>query len=791
MSSVKAGTAAREPCGNLPAEVTSFVGRRQEIAEVKRLLARSRLVTLTGAGGVGKTRLAVRVAGQLRRAFPDGVWLVSLADLSDPALLPTTVATVLGVQDFSGQGLTAAVCEFLRGRHLLLVMDNCEHLVDACAGFVRMVLLAAPKVRVLATGRQSLAMAAEQCWRVPALPTPDLPEPPAGGQPDGWHDAARVSAQELARSEAVALFVERAQAVRAGFAVSPANGTAVARICRRLDGIPLALELAAVRLRAMSEQQILDRLDDRFALLAKGDRAAASRQQTLQALIDWSYEHCTAPERALWQRASVFAGGFELTAAEQVCACDGITSGQVLDLVDALADKSVLSVDRDGEPRYRMLETIRQYGRDRLTASGQRSLLQRQHRDYYEQLARTARSQWFGPDQVAWHARLRREHANLRAALEYCLTEPGQAQAALSIAADIWFYFISGHVGEGRWWYDRALPLATGPSPARAAALWANGLMAASQGDYHTAGPMLRESRALAEALGDRPNNATADTLLGMLAMNEGDLNSAVTLLEQAHAEHLALGDVMAEFSQHLLAVALSLSGDAVRAMALFQQCVATSEARGELWLRSWALVQSGRAAWQLGDHHRAAASLAEGLQIKVQLDDRLGIGHCLEFLAWLTAAGHPERAARLLGAAHCVLQAIGVSVFPYLRTDHDRCAAALRAGLGEKTFTALFDRGKALSQDEAIADALPDKTARTQAAAASAVGQPESSPLTRREQQVAALIAEGLTNKQIAARLVISQRTAEAHVEHILTKLGFTRRAQIAAVIAHTPETA
>ena len=779
-----ADSAARESSGNLPVEMTSFVGRRQEIAEVKRLLARSRLVTLTGVGGVGKTRLAVRVAGQLRRAFPDGVWLVSLADLSDPALLPATVATVLGVQDYSAQGLMAAVCEFLRGRHLLLVMDNCEHLVDACAGFVGAVLLAAPKVRVLATGRQSLGMAAEQCWRVPALPTPDLPEPP-----DGGHDAARVSAQELAGSEAVTLFVERAQAVRAGFAVTPANGTAVARICRRLDGIPLALELAAVRLRAMSEQQILDRLDDRFRLLAKGDRAAVSRQQTLQALIDWSYEHCTEPERALWQRASVFAGGFDLAAAEQVCARDGITSGQVLDLVDALADKSVLSVDPDGEPRYRMLETIRQYGRDRLAASGQRSVLQRLQRDYYQQLVRTARSQWFGPDQVAWQARLRREHANLRAALEFCLTEPGQAQAALSIAADIWFYFISGHVGEGRWWYDRALPLATGPSPARAAALWANGLMAASQGDYPTAGRMLRESRALAESLGDLSNHATAETMLGMLAMNEGDLNSAVTLLEQAHAEHLALGDVMAEFSQHLLAVALALSGDAVRAMALFEQCLATSEARGELWLRSWALIQSGRAAWRLGDHHRAAASLAEGLQIKVQLDDRLGIGHCLEFLAWLTAAGHPERAARLLGAAHRVLQAIGVSVFPYLRTDHDRCVAALRAGLGEKTFTALFDRGTALTQDEAVADALPDKTARTHASAASAVGQPESSPLTRREQQVAALIAEGLTNKQIAARLVISQRTAEGHVEHIMTKLGFTSRAQIAAMIAHGPE--
>jgi non-specific serine/threonine protein kinase len=358
------------------------------------------------------------------------VWLVSLADLTDPGLLLPTVATVLGIQDYSTQGLMATLVEFLRGRRLLLVLDNCEHLVDACAGFVEAVLLAAPKVRVLATSRQSLGMAAERSWRVPPLPTPELPELP-GGVPDG----VRVPARVLACSEAVTLFVERTRAVCPDFAVTPANGTVVARICRRLDGIPLALELAAVRLRAMSEEQILDRLDDRFQLLTRGNRAGVSRQQTLRALIDWSYEHCTEPERALWERASVFSGGFDLAAAEQVCAGEGIPCGDVLDLMDALVDKSIISVDRDGQARYRMLETIRQYAHDRLAASGQLAVLRRRHRDHYQKLARTACSQWFGPDQIAWRVRLRREHANLCAALEFCLTEPGQAQQALTIAS--------------------------------------------------------------------------------------------------------------------------------------------------------------------------------------------------------------------------------------------------------------------------------------------------------------------------------------------------------------------
>jgi len=555
-------------------------------------------------------------------------------------------------------------------------------------------------------------MTAEQAVQVPPLSTPELP--------DGAPDQVRITDQALAASDAVTLFVERARAVCPDFALTPANGTAVARICRRLDGIPLALELAAVRLRSMSAEQILERLDDRFRLLARGNRAAASRHQTLQALIDWSYELCTAAEQALWQRTSVFSGGFELAAAEQVCAGDDIMSEDVLDLMDALVDKSILSAERNGHLRYRMLESIRQYASDRLTATGQQVVLQRRHRDYFEQVAGAAHSHWFGPDQVAWQARLRREDANMRTALEFCLAEPGQAQHALTIADDVWLYFHGGHVSEGRRWYERSLALATEPTAARAAALWANGLMAINQIDFPAARHLLGESRALAEALGDRQNHATAETWSGWLAMNEGDLPRATTHLERALAEHLALHDTTAAaLDQQFMAKVVLESGDAARAVPLFEQSRDASQAQGNLWLWSWALIQLGRAAWQLGDRQRARELIVEGLRLKVQLDDRLATGYSLELLAWVTATDDPERAARLLGEAQGVLQAVGATGLPYLHADHQEFTAHLRATLGEQTLTALFDRGAALTFDEAVADALRDETARSKGAEA------------------------------------------------------------------------
>ncbi|WP_214415499.1 ATP-binding protein [Sphaerisporangium fuscum] len=779
--SVTATGSTRERGGNLPAEITSFVGRRQEIAEVKRLLSESRLVTLTGPGGVGKTRLALRAGDQLQRSFPDGVWLVTLADLTDPGLLPETVAAALGVRNRSADDLMTTLTQVLKSRHLLLVMDNCEHMVDATARFIWTVLQSAPGVRVLATSRQSLGITEEQSCPVPPLSIPEQPKP-SNGSP------GQVPAQVLAQSEAVNLFTERAHAVHPSFSLTPENVPAVARICRRLDGIPLALELAAMRVRALSAEQILQRLDDRFRLLTLGKRVCPPRQQTLSALIDWSYDLCTDAERMLWERASVFSGGFDLEAAEKVCAGDGIGAGEMLDLIDALVDKSILSMDESGGGvRYRMLETIREYARDKLAASDRLTALRRRHRDYFRDLTESACRQWFGPDQVAWSARLEREHANLQAALEFCLTEPGEAQSALTIAANLSVFFESGYVSEGRRWFDRALAMAPEPTPARAAALLANASALELQGDIAAAKKVLAECRGLAEQLDDRATVAMADACLGWAVMCEDDPASAVTMLERSLAENVTPGapeEIVT--SKIILAMACRQTGDTDRAAALCEECLEISEAHGELWYRSWTLLYFSWVVWRQGDHRRAEALAKECLLINRELDDRVDIGYCLESLAWSAVSDQPERAARLFGAAQATMDALGAPLYSFVRGDHHRCLATARAALGDKRFDALFAAGAALSLEEAIAEAMEESEGGQ--APAHRSGHGGATPLTRREREVAALVAEGLTNKEIAERLVISRRTAEGHVEHIMNKLGFTSRTQIAAYVSRPP---
>src|SRR6516225_12050058 len=415
----------RHGAGNLPAELTSFVGRRGELAEVRRLLAGSRLVTLTGVGGVGKTRLAVRAAAGLRRAFRDGVWLVQLDQLRDPALVAQAVAGALGLQDRAGYTPAAMLAEYLAGRQLLLVLDNCEHLVDAAAKLADLLLRAAAELRVLATSREALTMTGETVLAVPPLPVPEA------GQP--------LTAAELGVVPAVRLFAARAAQVVTGFAVTEANAAAVAGICRRLEGLPLAIELAAARTPVLSAEQIEARLGDRLGLLTRGGRARPARQQTLRASIEWSYELCSPAERLLWARCSVFAGGFELDAAEDICADHRLAAGDVLDLLAALADKSILAVEHgEGVARYRLPEVLRECGQECLRESGEDTALRRRHRDWHEQLARRADTGWLSPQMMDWTARLFREHANVSAAQDFCQAEPGEAEAGLRIALHVW-----------------------------------------------------------------------------------------------------------------------------------------------------------------------------------------------------------------------------------------------------------------------------------------------------------------------------------------------------------------
>ena len=455
-----AGTTGRGQRGtNLPVDVTSFVNRRHELAEVRQTLSVSRLVTLTGPGGIGKTRLALRVAAGVGRTFRDGVWLVDLGSLDNGSLIAETVASTLGIRHHSSEAPFDVLSDRLAGQHLLLVLDSCEHLVDAVATLAVTLLQSAPKLWILATSREPLRVSGEHVMTVPPLSVPDPDKP--------------IAIEALESYHALDLFAQRAAAVVPTFKVSQENASTISRICQRLDGLPLAIELAAVQLRALSAEQIQERLDHRFRLLTAGRRAAPARQQTLRALLDWSFDLCTPAQQDLWARLSVFSGGVDLAAAEEVCSGDGIPREAVADLVTHLVDKSVLVREERGHRVwYRLPELVREYGRERLEGARTERVLRR-HRDYYVRLAERAEAEWFGPHQVEWWGRLRRELPNLRTALEFSCTRPDQAQAGLRIAAALRVYWIStGIVSEGRRWLDRLLELAPEPTHERAKALW-------------------------------------------------------------------------------------------------------------------------------------------------------------------------------------------------------------------------------------------------------------------------------------------------------------------------------
>ena len=769
----------------MPAELTSFVGRRDEVAKVKRLLAGSHLVTLTGVGGVGKTRLALRAAAGLARAFPDGVWLIRLDQLRDEALVAQAVAAALGLQDRAGYSPAASLAEYLAGRQLLLVLDNCEHLVDAAAKLTEQLLRAAAGLRVLATSREALIIDGET-----VLPVQPLAGPEAG-QP--------LPLAELGLFPAVRLFADRAaQAVR-GFAVTESNQAAVAGICRRLEGLPLAIELAAAQLRVLSPEQIDARLGDRLGLLTRGGRARPARQQTLRASIEWSYELCSRAERLLWARLSVFAGGFELDAAEGICADHRLAVSRVLELLAALADKSILiAAHGKGVARYRLPETLREFGQERLQESGEHTALRRRHRDWHEQLARRADTDWLSPQIAEWTARLLREHANMQAALDFCQAEPGEAEAGLRIAMHVWlfYYWGAGHVSEGRYRLGQLLDRAGEPTVWRARGLLLASFLAAVGGDRSAAQALLLKGTSLAGQLNDGATQAFAAWAAGHLCLFAGDLRQAI-----AHCEDgLAVLPAAARGRQRAdllicLATAAGLAGDEERAAACHRELALLTEAGSEYIRRAyrpyplWAL---GLAAWRKGDLDRAAELMQqESLRLREGLSDRMGSTLRLEALAWIAASGRRyERAAVLLGAAAGRLRSMGTTLDghqPLAGLQRD-CYRQTRRALGETAFQSSYDRGLEMSAEDAVAYALqepPDKRPEKRPDRPPAPAVPEGVPLTSREMQVAGLVAAGRSNKDIAAELVISQRTAEGHVERILAKLGFTSRAQVAAWVA------
>jgi len=783
LGSVIAGSGSRQ-CGNLPVEVSSFVGRRREVAETRRLLAASRLLTLTGVGGVGKTRLALRVAAGVRRAFVDGVWLVELAALQDCALVEQTVADTVGVRDQSARSPLEALVGYLRDRQLLLVLDNCEHLTDRCASLAAALLPAAPGLRILATSRHALSTPGEHILAVLPLPVPGPQRP--------------LHPRELLHNEAIRLFAERAALVRPDFQVTAGNLGTIAQICRRLDGLPLAVELAAARLRMLALEQILHRLDNRFRLLRGGSWVVLPRHQRLRAVVDWSYALCSPAEQQLWARVSVFAGGFDLDAAETICAGDGIDSGLVLDLLTGLVDKSILirqDQDTAGWARYQLLDTLRQYGRDALRAAGAEAVLRRRHRDYYLRLAERGEAEWFGPTQLEVAARTRSAHANLRLALEYCLTTSGESQTGLRLATALYFYWLGcGFVAEGRRWLNRALALDTEPSRARAAALWTIVYLSAVLGDVSGARDMAEECWDWARSRGEETGLAYATLFRGAAAWFSGDLSRAQVLMEDALARFDALGELNATVITayvRLSAVAV-FRGDLARAVELCQQGLALCERHGEQWSRAYVHYAQSLAAWKLGDVTQASTHSKDSLRVMHAFNDTFGTALLVDQLAWIAeSAGESTQAAVLLGAADEIWPLVGggqpLGGFQCYRAAHEACERQARRALGDRAFQTAFDRGAELDLDQAVAYALGEKPAPTTPAPTAT--DTARTPLTKREQQVAELVAQGLSNKDIAARLVIAQRTAEGHVEHILAKLGFTKRTQLATRVIQQRE--
>jgi len=705
----------------LPAEFSRFVGRRRELAEVKRLLSGRRLVTLTGIGGVGKTRLSLRAAADLSRAFGDGVYLVELADLQDSALLRHTVAGALGLREQAREWQTASLVEYLAPREVLLVLDNCEHLIDGCAALAGELLRGCPQLRILATSRQPLGVSGESLLLVPSLGMPDPDGPPP-------------TPKALEQYEAVTLFVERATAAVPTFAVTEQNCAAVAALCRGLDGIPLALELAAVRLRALSPAEILDRLSSRYGLLTRGDPTAPARQQTLRASMDWSYELCSAQERTLWARLAVFTGGFELDAVEGACSDEQLPPDDVLDVVASLVDRSVLGREEYGSHvRYRMLETIRQYGQEKLEEQGELDTWRRRHRDWYADLAARAEADWIGPRQLEWAARLRREQSNLRAALEFSVAAPGEAAAGMRIASALEQLWVArGTLSEGRHWLDRALAHPTAAPVERARALRLDAWLAVLQSDTTEAARMLDEARAYVLQTS------------GMLAMFQGDLSAAVELLDQAMAMFRSVGHIMGQVqTAFLLGMNLGLTGAGERAIEAHRECLALTDPLGELWFRSSSLWALGLDAWRSGDQHRAAALEKDSLRTKRDLDDHLAIALCLEALAWLsTTEDDPERSPTLLGAADAIWRVIGMSLteIPFFASYRAEGEAAARRRLTERAFEAAWRRGGQLSLADAIGLALEEAVSARSEPATSG----ESTGLTRRELEIADLVARG-----------------------------------------------
>lgn len=749
------------PRHNLPLELSSFVGRKRERVELQRLLDKHRLVTLTGTAGCGKTRLALRVAAERVVQYPLGVWFIDLAPLGNEMLVASAIASALGSREQARRSVMDTIAARLAGGEALIVLDSCEHLIQSCARVADELLRRCPQLRILATTREALDVDGETVLRIAPLLLPD-------------HDrVARL--EKLAANDAVQLFLDRARAARPEFELTNENVAFVIAICRSVDGIPLAIELAASRLMVLSAADLLDRLQDRFRLLRGGRRMGADRQRTLEAAFAWSYDLLSEPERELFRRLATFRGGAFLGAIEATSA--EVERRYVLPLIAELVRKSLLVAEPEHttKVRYRMLETLRQYAWERLREAGELDETRAKHAAYFLKLAEEGYAERAGPQQAGWLEQLHVDQENLRSALEFLIER--EPRLALQLAGALgWFWRRRGHTTEGLLLLERVLPTAVGATAERARALAGASDLAVGQGDYEAARSFATESLRVAREAGDLAGAGRALVMLGLAAHSNGDNEAARTHLNDALALHARLGDRSAvAFTHFNLGRVAMAGGEHATARQHWSDSLAVYSELRDRWGIAVAAGNLGLIALWESDLAAAAQLFESSLALHRELGVRSGLANRLDALGAVAAArGKNERAVRLAAAAAALRARIHAVAPPYWREICERWLAPARAALGDKG-AAMTREGEAMSVDEAVDYALAGDAAPPPRAGGKAEG------LTAREREVAELVATGLTNSEIARKLVLSERTIDSHVEHIRGKLGVRTRAQIA----------
>jgi len=757
----------RQRVGNLPAEATSFVGRRRELGEIRKKLATARLVSLVGPGGVGKTRLGLRIASDLARGFADGAWLVELAEVRDGALVTNAVLAALDLRDQAGRKPMQILLSDLQDRQLLLLLDNCEHLLGAVAPLVTEMLGAAPRLTMITTSREPLQVPGEHVIAIPPLQVP------------GGNGAEPLA--HLRQNEAVMLFSERAGAASGTFELTGSNQAAVVALCRRLDGLPLAIELAAVRTRVLSVGQILDRLTDRFALLTSGSRAALPRHQTLRTTIDWSYDLLTPAEQVLFRRLCVFAARFSLEDVESVCTSNEVPVSGALDVLSALVDKSlVIKEDVRGLACYRLHETMREYAQIKLREAEEEDLLEERCLEYYRTLCLRSADQ-ARYRLLEWLPWAELEIDNIRAVLQQCLARRDFVRG-LDIAASMKYYWITHGTTESVRWLDQLLALGEASSVTQVRAYYLRGWLSMLQGDTAAARPWIARAIATARETG-LPALLSESLSMGATVENvDGQPDAARRYLSEAEAITRGLDDFPATIELlQSRAIHAIFEGDLATVKAASLEGVRLSREAGDLYQLEAMLRNLGMVGVMAGDIHGARSGFVAALQVARQFDNRLAQYYGLAELGWHAAnTGQARAAAQLLGAAEALATQTGADMMgPSVPLLAEAKESAMRA-LGSAMFEAEFTAGKRMSRDAALRLALGESNQVDVA-----TERIETGPLARREIEVARLVAQGLSNKQIGARLLVSEATVATHIRGIMNKLGFNSRAQIASWMA------